>query len=189
MNRLHSDRLKSVFWLIVVGSWVSGFIVFRWIGSSEILISLSKVVRVPNPIEIDIWWQIIAYFTLSTVSVFALSHILFGIGSTIFLFARGMYDSLLFNYVEKTVSQWNITNVSTSELSSVLIVIIIFGVNLPLALWAGQLGIQRSVYTLNRLRGEPMNPEFGSEPISKLLMVIVLSLITGLIMAVVFSYL
>lgn len=188
MNYLRSDRLKSFFWLIVIVSWVTGFIVSRWIGSNEFIISLSRVVRITNPIDMNNWWQLFAYFTLSPVSVFVLSHILFGVGSFVFLFARGLYDSLLFTYVEKTVSGWALTNVPYSELGSVLIVVLIFGINLPLLLWAGQLGMQRSVYTLNRLRSEPMDPDFGSEPFSKLFIIVGLSLVTGLIAAVVFSY-
>ncbi len=188
MNILHSDRLKSLFWLIVAGSWITGFVFYRWVGSSQILISLSSVVRVTNPVMLSNWWQFIAYFTLSTVSVFALSHILFGVGSSIFLFARGMYDGLLFGFVEETINEWNVMNVSFSELNPLLIIILIFGINLPLTLWAGELGVQRSVYTLNRLRGKPMNPEFGSEPLSNLLIIVAISLFTGLAAAVVFSY-
>lgn len=70
----------------------------------------------------------------------------------------------------------------------VLMVLLIVTVNLPLSIWAGELGIQRSIYTLNRIRGVPVSPEFGSEPLSNLLTIISASLITGLVATVVFTY-
>lgn len=188
MNYLNPNRLKSIIWLAVIGSWALGMIVARWFETSTIFLELSKAVRVPFPLEVGVWWKIIIYFTLTTVSVFALSHIFFGVGGAIFLFARGMYDNSLIFYLETTIGGWSISNIPMSEVWMVLLVILILTVNLPLCLWAGQLGTQRSLYTLNRLRGKPVDPELGSEPLSNLLIILSSSLITGLIAAVVISY-
>lgn len=189
MNFLETSRFKSIFWLIVVSSWVLGFAFGRWIGINESLMELSKAVRVANPLYLDVWWKILAYFTLSTIAVFALSHILFGIGAGIFLFARGMYDTTLVAYLESTIGGWTISNIPMSEVYVSIIIILILGINLPLCLWSSQLGIQRSVYTLYRLRNEPINPKFGSEPLSNLAIILSISLVTGLVSTLVFSHL
>lgn len=149
--------------------------------------NLSRAVRVTSPLDLNVWWEVMLYFTLSVVAIFVLSHILFGVGSAVFLFARGMYDSSLILYLETTVSGWSISEIPTSEVLMVLITALIVAVNLPLCIWAGELGFQRSVYTLYRLRNEPVRPEFGSEPLSNLLIIVSVSLVVGLIAAILFS--
>lgn len=189
MDGLRSEQIKAILWLVIIGSWVLGVVAARWAGVDGGFLELSKAVRVPNPSRMGLWWEVIAYFTLTTVSAFVLSHIFFGIGGGIFLFARGVYDNTLLVYLETTISGWSILSIPISEILRVLIVILILTVNLPLCLWSGQLGIQRSIYTLDRLRGKPVNPEFGSEPLTKLLVIVSASLVTGFIAAVVFSHL
>lgn len=184
---MRTDRLKSLFWLVVISSWILGMVVGRWFNVDAFL-GLSKAVRVTSPQQLSFWWELIAYFSLSPVAVFALSHIFFGIGGAVFLFARGIYDSSLIAYLETAIAGWSFASVPTSGVLTVLIVILILAINLPLCLWAGQLGIQRSVYTLDRLRGEPVDPEFGSEPLSNLLKIVSVSLVTGLVAALIFPY-
>ncbi len=149
---------------------------------------MSKAVGVVHPAQMNFWWEVISYFTLSTVSIFVLSHVLFGTGGVIFLFARGMHDNSLILYLESTISGWSISKIPMSEIYMVLIVVLILTVNLPICLWSGQLGIQRSIYTLNRIREKPVNPDFGKKPLSNLLIAISASLITGLISALLFTY-
>lgn len=149
---------------------------------------LSGAARVTKPVELGVWWELIAYFSLSTISAFVLSHILFGIGGAIFFFARGAYDVTLISYLETTISGWPSSNIPGSEICMVLITLIILGVNLPLCLWSGQLGVQRSFYTLSRLRRKPINPEFGSDPLYNLIKIVSASLVTGLVAAVIFSH-
>lgn len=185
---MKSDRLKSLMWLAVIGSWAFGFVVGRWYDSIPFIMEISKAVRVPNPTDLNAWWSIIGYFTFSAVSFFVLSHILFGVGGALFLFARGMYDSVIFALIERSVSEFSISSFSLLEIREVFIVSTVLFVNLPLCLWSSQLGMQRSFYTLDRLRGEPVNPKFGSEPISDLLKIITVSLVTGLALAVLLSY-
>lgn len=188
MNFLRAERLKPILWLLVISSWVLGVVVARWFGDSEIFLELSRAVRVTNPLHLGVWWEVIAYFTLSTVAVFALSHIFFGVGGAIFLFARGMYDNSLIASPETMIGGWSISSIPMSEVWIVLIITLILAVNLPLCLWSGQLGIQRSIYTLCRLRNEPVKPKFGSEPLSNLLIIVSISLVTGLAAAVIFSH-
>lgn len=188
MNFLRTDRIKSILWLLVVSSWVFGVIVGRWFGSESLFLELSKAVRVPSPEDISLWWEFIVYFSLSIVSVFILSRILFGVGGAVFLFARGIYDNSLIVYLEGTIAGWSITQIPISEVLMSLIVVLILAINLPLCLWSGQVGIQRSIYTLERLRGEPIDPEFGSEPFSNLVKFVTVSLLVGLLAALLYSY-
>ncbi len=188
MKYLKSDRLKYVFWLIVVVSWIGGFAISRWYGTIDSFVSISYVVRVTNPANLATSWKLFLFFTLSAVSAFVLTHILFGVGGFLFFFARGMYDHILFSYVEETITGWSLASIPFSELKLITIIVLIFCINLPLTLWGGQLGIQRSVYTLNRLRSKPMDPDFGSEPFSKLVVIVILSMIGALVSAIIFSY-
>ncbi len=187
MYFLQSKRLKSFLWLLIVGSWVFGVLFYRWIGRYDLIFEIGAAVSIFNPLNFGAWWEIIAYFTLSTVSVFIFSHILFGAGGAIFMFARGMHDGLLIGYVEGTIGGWSISSINMSEVATVLIVLIVLSVNLPLCLWAGQLGSQRSVYALYRLRNKPVRPGFGSEPITNLLIIVAASLLFGLIAALLFT--
>ncbi len=185
---MKSDRLKSFFWLSVITSWIFGLAIGRWYGRSSILMDLSKAVRVPGPSFFGVWWEIILYFALSTVAVFVLSHVLFGVGGAVFLFARGIHDSTLIVYLENILQSWSVSNIPMVDVLKVLFVVLIFTVNLPLSLWAGELGIQSSVYTLNRIRGEPVSPGFGSEPLNRLLMIVAASLVTGFVAALLFNH-
>ena len=188
MGFLRPNQIKSILWLSIVSSWIAGIVVGRLLGTSGIILSLSRAVRVPDPSFFGIWWEVIVYFGLTTVSFFVLSHILFGVGAVIFLFARGMYDLSLIVRIESIIEGWSAADIPTSEMMSVLFIILILAANLPLCLWSSHLGIQSSVYALNRLREKPVLPEFGSEPLSQLLLIISASLILGLVASLVFSY-
>lgn len=188
MAFLRLERLKSSFWLLVIASWSLGVIIGRWWGINETVIGLSKVVRVINPLQLDAWWHLIAFMILSVVGVFALSQVFLGVGAGVFLFARGMYDSTLITELEGTVGGWSLTSVPTSEVWIVLMLILILAVNLPLCLWSGQLGVQRATYVFYRLRGKTVDPDFGSGPFSKFLLILTASVAVGIAGAVIFTH-
>ncbi len=167
---------------------MAGIIFGRLFGYNEIILELSKAVRIPQSAFFAPWWEMIVYFSLTTISIFVLSHILFGVGGGIFLFARGMYDFSLIVHVEEIIRGWSVSNIPANEVMNVLFVILILTVNLPLCLWSGRLGLQSSIYALNRLRKKPISPDFGSEPLSQLLMIVSASLIVGFVSSLVFSY-
>lgn len=187
MYPLRSERLESVLWLAVISGWVIGVLSDRWIGSKDFILDVSAAVSIFNPLKFGFWWEVIAYFTLSVIAVFTLSHIFFGLGGAFFMFSRGMYDNSLIVHLEKTVGNWSISNIPISEVRSVLLISLILTVNLPLCIWASKLGCQRSIYTLWRIRNKPIDPQFGSKPISNLFMIFSASLLVGLIAALVFS--
>lgn len=193
MNFLRVRKLESLSWLPVVSGWVLGVIAARegilGVEKNGIFAELSKAVSIPEPIDIGAWWEVIAYFTISTLAVFALSHLFFGIGGAVFMFARGVHDNFLIIYLETTIGGWSISSTPMPEVLTVLLVLLILGVNLPLCIWSGQLGVQRSLYTLYRLRNEPIKPELGSKPFSYILVIVAASLFVGLIAAILFSHL
>lgn len=180
--------MNSIFWFVTIGSWILGFVVLRFFGSNAFFVELSRAVRVNNPLNLNAWWELIAYFTLTTVSVFALSHLFFGVAGPIFLFARGMYDGLLIASLENIIGGWTLVKMPISEVLTALIIVLILAINLPLCILAGHMGMQRSFYILNRLRGKPVNPRFGGESFSKLIYIVIGALASGLIAAVIFSY-
>ena len=101
---MKGERWESISWLLAIGSWVAGAILGRFnVYEGDIFLGLSKAVRVPDPSSLNAWWELILFFTLSTVAIFALSHVLFGGGGAVFLFSRGLYDSSLIFLLENTV--------------------------------------------------------------------------------------
>ncbi|MEM3421575.1 MAG: hypothetical protein QW835_04040 [Candidatus Hadarchaeum sp.] len=168
------------FWLIVVGSWVLGLAYGKWWGEPEEFLSqLGRSFSVPPPGRMEPW-QPILYFTLTPVATFVLSQLFFGVGAAAFLFSRGVYDSSLIMGMETMLSNWKLTSSTSVEIWTIFFIILIFVVNLPLCLWAAQLGTQRAIRMLYRLRGKPLKPATGSELVSSLILIVTLSLIVGL---------
>ncbi|MBS3815806.1 MAG: hypothetical protein KGY45_04510, partial [Hadesarchaea archaeon] len=155
------ERWGSIFWPLLVGSWSLGVLISYWGNSNEFIIGLSKVVRVISPLQMDFWWQPMIFMVLSVLSIFVLSQVLLGLGGVILLFARGMYDSILISQLGGIIGGWSFSNIPVSEIWMILILFLIIGVNLPLCIWSGRLGSQRSIYLFYRLRGENINPDFG----------------------------
>ncbi len=178
---MREEYWHYVFWLVVVGSWVFGFAYGKWgDGYGGIFSDLGQAVSVPHPAQLDIW-QPILYLTLTVVASFVLSQLFFGVGAAVFLFARGVSDSGLVTSLESMVSSWRLTAVPTGELWTVLFIMLVLAVNMPLCLWAAQLGTQRSRRMLYRLRGKPIKPGVNTEPISNILIIITVSLAVGLL--------
>ena len=185
---MREEYWKAFLWLLVIGSWTLGLAYGRWgadVGR-EFFSGLS-VAHVPNPFALEAWWQVLAYFVLSVVAIFVLSHVLFGVGAAIFLFARGIVDNALILELESKVRAWMIPP-PTHELWMASVVALILTVNLPLCLWASHLGTQRAIYTWYRLKGEAVKPEFGAKPLHDFLLIIAASIGIGLLAALLFSY-
>ncbi len=186
---MRERRWLAAFWLLVIGSWVLGVVYGRWMGGgSGLFADLGQAVSVTDPFLLDAWWQPLAYFVLTVISVFVLSQLFFGAGAAIFLFARGVCDSVLIAKLETTVGGWSLIDVPLDESFKVLVIGLILTVNLPLCLWTAHLGTQRSVYILQRLRGKPIKPEIGARPMSGFLLILAASVAVGLIAAFLFSY-
>lgn len=188
MSFLHKEHLKALFWFLVISSWALGLVAGRWFGGNSFFLEVSKVVGIPNPSQLELWWQPFVYFTLTTVAIFALSQLFFGVGAPFFLFARGMHDSVLIGELEATLGTWSLANFPMEEMWMVLMFTLILGINLPLCIWSGELGIQRAIYTLYRLRGKPVSSDFGAEPISKFTIILAASVVVGLVGAFLLSY-
>lgn len=168
------------FWLIVIGSWILGFAYGKWWGElREFFLELGQAFSVPPPNQIESW-QPILYFTLTPVAAFVLSQLFFGAGAALFLFARGVYDSNLITNVEMIALNWKLTSITSIEIWMLFTTLLILAVNLPLCLWAAQLGAQRSIRMLYRLRGRPTKPATGPELISNLIIIVTASLVVGL---------
>jgi hypothetical protein len=186
---MRNEILRHIFWLLIIVSWVFGVIYARWSNlPQEFFVEMSQAVRVPNPFYFENWWDPMLYFTLTVVAVFVLSQIFFGAGGAVFLFSRGVYDNSLIIEIEKSVKSWVFPDIYINEIFSVLLVCFVLLINLPLCMWAAHLGFQRSIYLWHRLRGEPTKPETGLNPLSQLLLLIAISLMTGLIVALILPY-
>lgn len=169
------------FWLVVVASWVLGFVYGKWSGNEGGIFSdIGQAISVPHPSQLELW-QPILYLTLTVVASFVLSQLFFGVGAAVFLFARGISDSRLVTSLETMVTNWKLTSVPPSEIWTALFIMLILVVNMPLCLWAAQLGTRRSRQMLYRLRGKPTKPETNAEPISNILIIITVSLAVGLL--------
>ncbi len=120
------------------------------------------------------------------VAAFVLSQLFFGAGASIFMFARGVGDSVILLNLEAIMKNFNVFNVSTPQVWSIFFIILVFAVNLPLCIWASHLGTRRSARMFQRLRGKPLQPESGI--VSGLLTLVAVSLVIGFFGALAISY-
>ena len=181
---MRDEYWQASFWVLVVASWAFGFVYGRWAGGGGFFSELGKAVSVP--LGFSAWWQPLAYFTLTIIAIFVLAQLFFGAGAAIFLFARGVGDSAVVFGLERIVQPF--PNIPTHDAWMLVIGLLILAVNLPLCLWSAHLGTQRAVYMWRRLRGQPVRPESATKPIFNFLMVMAISIATGLAAAVAFSY-
>jgi len=169
---------------IVVGPYTS--VQAHGAGGGEFFSELGKAVSIPSPFEISSWWQLLAYFTLTILAMFVLAQLFFGVGAAIFLFARGVSDSAVVFALEVIVRKFPF--IPTYDAWMLVLGMLILAVNLPLCIWSAHMGAQRAVYMWRRLRGQPIKPETAVEPIFNFLIVMAISIVTGIVAAVAFSY-
>jgi len=182
---MRDEYWQASFWVLVVACWAFGFVYGRWAGGGGFFSELGKAVSVPLG-PFSAWWQLLAYFTLTIIAIFVLAQLFFGAGAAIFLFVRGVGDSAVVLAIEGIVRPF--PDISTQGAWMLVIGLLILAVNLPLCLWSAHLGTQRAVYMWRRLRGQPVRPESATKPIFNFLMVMAISIVTGLVAAVAFSY-
>ncbi len=185
---MRGEYWHAAFWLLIVGSWVLGITYGRWGGGGGLFIDLSQAVRVPSPLDLGVWWQPLAYFALTILTAFVLAQLFFGVGAAIFLFSRGVYDSVLITQLEQMVGGWSFSDIPPNEFWMVLFIVLILAVNLPLCLWAAHLGTQRATRMWYRLRGKPLKPVVGAGPVPTLLLILAASVAAGIVGAFIISY-
>jgi len=183
---MRDEYWQAFFWVFVVASWAFGFAYGRWADGGGFFSELGKAVSVPSPLEFSSWWQPLAYFTLTILAMFVLAQLFFGVGAAIFLFARGVGDSAVILALERIVQPF--PNIPMPDAWMLVIVMLILVVNLPLCIWSAHMGARRAVYMWRRLRGQPMKPETVAEPIFNFLIAMAISIITGIMAAMAFSY-
>jgi hypothetical protein len=184
---MREEYWYALFWLLVIGSWVFGVAFGTWVGFGKgFFLELSKAVSVPS--NFGSWWEPLAYFIFTTVTVFVLAQIFFGAGAVLFLFARGFYDSTLIMNAENIVRGWSFPNLPVGEFMNVLLIVLILSVNLPLCLWSGHMGTQRSLYVWQRLTGKLVKPEAGVRPLRDFVLVLAASIVAGLVASFLFSF-
>lgn len=185
---MREEYWHAAFWLLVIGSWVLGVAYGRWGGGNSLFIDLSQAVRVPSPIELNAWWQPLVYFSLTAPAIFVLAQLFFGVGAVVFLFSRGVYDSMLVLQVEQIMRNESLLTIPANQLCVILFIALIFVVNLPLCLWSAQLGTKQVRRMWHRLRGKPLKLEAGDQPMSNLLMILAALIAAGLLEAFIFAY-
>jgi hypothetical protein len=183
---MRDEYWHALLWVFVVASWAFGFAYGRWAEGSGFFLELGKAVSIPSPLEFSSWWQPLIYFTLTILAMFVLAQLFFGVGAAIFLFARGVCDSSIVFALEGIVRKF--PDIPTREAWMLVIAMLILAVNLPICIWSAHMGTQRAIYMWRRLSGQPIRPETGARPILNFLMVLAISIITGVAAAVAFSY-
>ena len=183
---MREEYWHHAFWLLVIGSWVLGIAYGRWGGGGGFFLDLSQAVSVPYPQ--GMWWQPLVYFVLTVIAAFVLSQLFFGAGAAIFLFSRGVYDSMLLGNLQLIVGGWTFPDIPPNQLWAVFFIVLILAVNLPLCLWAAHLGTQQATRMWYRLRGKPVKPGAGAEPLQTFLVILAASVVAGLIGSLAVSY-
>jgi hypothetical protein len=183
---MREESQRQLIWVLIIGAWVFGLSFGRWGGGSEgVFADFGRAIGIPQPDALS-WWQPLVYFPLTVVAAFVFSELFFGAGAILFMFTRGTWDSVLFQNLEDLLSGIDIVSITGGEIWSIFFLLLVFAANLPLCLWASQLGVRRSVRTLGRLRGKPLRPEVGL--VSGLLVLLAISLVVGLMGAFAISY-
>ena len=183
---MKKQTVTYLIWLVIVVAWVAGLSFGRWGPANKTFFGeLGRAVGIPGPSSLE-WWQPLLYFPLTVVAVFVVSELLFGAVAPLFIFARGVWDSVLFSQLETSIQGLDITAVTGGTIWMIFFYILVFVGNLPLCLWASHLGIERSIRNLERLRGKPLRPEEGL--VSGLILLVVISVILGLMAAFAVSY-
>ncbi|MDI6819555.1 MAG: hypothetical protein QMC89_01435 [Candidatus Hodarchaeaceae archaeon] len=186
---MREEYWRAAFWLFVIGSWVFGISYGRWSGGGKgFFLELSRAVRIPSPMQLNVWWEPLVYFVFTVIAIFVLSQLFFGVGAAVFLFSRGVYDSAMIAELEAMMRGWSFPDIPMNEVWTALLIVLILVVNLPLCLWAAHIGTQRSMYMWYRLTGKPVRPEASMKPITSLLLILAASIAVGLAAAFIFSY-
>ncbi|MEM2282855.1 MAG: hypothetical protein QXH26_04885 [Candidatus Hadarchaeales archaeon] len=159
------ERLKYLFLLLVVSSWVLAVLCYARVGGEPP--ELSKLLTVPTASS----WRLPAYFALTVVAAFFLSQIGFGIAAGPLSFLRGLADAPMLQDLAGVLS----LQVPEGAVFKALVVV----GNSPLFLWSLVLGAERSLYLLWRLWGRPVPPAAGT--FKELVSLISVSLLAGLI--------
>jgi hypothetical protein len=186
---MREEYWRPVLWLLVVGSWTFGVAYGRWMGANRgFFLELSRAVSVPSPLELEAWWGPLAYFSLSVMAVFVLAQLLFSAGAVVFLFSRGVHDSILIAQLEANISGWSLPDLPMREVWMAVFIVLILAVNLPLCIWAAHMGTQRSIYTWHRLTGKFVRPESGVKPMTNFLLILAASIAAGLVASLILPY-
>lgn len=117
-----------------------------------------------------------------------LSQLFFGVGAVVFLFSRGVYDSLIISQLEQLVGSWSFPDIPPNQFWMVLFIVLILAVNLPICLWAAHLGLMRAMRMFYRLQGKPLRPEISTKPMVTLIILLAASVATGLVGAFIITY-
>ncbi|MEM3402782.1 MAG: hypothetical protein QW179_03625 [Candidatus Hadarchaeales archaeon] len=183
---MRDEYLEYSIWLLIIGSWVAGMVYGKWGGGAGSIFSeVGQAVGIPPPVQLA-WWQPLLYFPLTVLAAFILSQLFFGGGAVLFIFSRGVSDSLLLKNLENLLASWDILSLQAATVWAIFFIILVLAVNLPLCLWASHLGAKRSFRMLQRLRGNPLRPESGI--LTGILLLMAVSLVAGLIGTFALSY-
>lgn len=176
-----------LFWLVIVGSWASGFLLGRAGVQETVLAEMGRAVSVPLPDGMA-WWQPIPYFLLTVVSIFVLSHLLFGACSALFSLCRGINDYALLQGAMAIAGGLGPIEVPVAKLGQLFFILVVFAANLPLSLWAAHLGAENSMKALYRLRGKPWRDWGDRKPLHNLLLALGASVAAGVVASLALSY-
>ncbi len=186
MSHVRQETFSQLAWLLLIGAWSAGLAFGRWAGGSETLFScLGGALGPPLP-ESQLWWEPFLYFPLTVVAAFVVSELLFGALAPVFVFSRGVWDSVVLSSLEKTLQGMDITSTTGGQIWVLFYYILVFVGNLPLCLWASHLGVSRSFRALQRLYGKAIRPEKGL--VGSLMVLLAISVILGLLGAFAVSY-
>ncbi|MEM1689868.1 MAG: hypothetical protein QXU01_01405 [Candidatus Hadarchaeales archaeon] len=179
---MREETKKQLVWLFVIAFWTLGFFFSRWSNPPAFAKEIGRSISVP--LSGDAWLPLV-YFPLTVVASFVLAQLFFG-GGIIFMFFRGVWDSTVFSRLEAIVAETNLISIQYGQLWTMFYYLMILGCNLPLCLWAAQLGASQSLKVLERLQGKLVRP--SEEVRWKMLMLIIASIVLAIPSSLAISY-
>lgn len=179
---MRDETKKQLIWLFVILAWTLGFFLSRWGNPPDFAEEIGRSISVPLSGEA---WIPLVYFPLTVVASFVLAQLFFG-GGIVFMFFRGVWDSTVLSRLEAVVAEINLLSIQHGQLWTTFYYLMILGCNLPLCLWAAQLGAFQSIKVLERLQGKLVKPL--EEVRWRMLMLLVASIVLAVPSSLAISY-
>lgn len=181
---MREETIRQLLWLVVISCWAAGFVLSMWGRLPGFFTEIGRAIGPPQA-EPGAAWRPLVYFPLTLVASFVLAQLFFG-GGVFFTFFRGAWDVAVLRELEAIMRDIDPLSVQQGQIWTVFYYLVVLGCNVPLCLWASQLGALHSVRTLQRLRGRLVRP--SEEVKSQMIKLLAISIGLAVVVSVALSY-
>jgi hypothetical protein len=181
---MRDETLRQLLWLAVISCWVAGFVLSRWGRLPGFFTEVGQTIGPPLA-EPSAAWKPLIYFPLTVVASFVLTQLFFG-GGVFFVLLRGAWDAAVLRELEAAAGSIDLLSFQQGQVWVIFYYLTILGCNVPLCLWASQIGAFHSLKTLERLRGRLVRP--SEEVRSHMIKLLAISIGLAVVASIALSY-